>query len=108
MVKDTDDEGGTPTEFAYENYSFSPLHHSCSKSFGLDEDNPVASKSRRVTVEDVADKGDSRQYFESCPDAGWTLQEGQTSFERYQQYKEGEGEDEWAPFCDKEEWGLAE
>ncbi|KAG1796666.1 uncharacterized protein HD556DRAFT_1431276 [Suillus plorans] len=26
----------------------------------------------------------------------------------YQRYKEGEGEDEWAPFCDKEEWGLAE
>ncbi|KAG1846303.1 hypothetical protein C8R48DRAFT_750604 [Suillus tomentosus] len=90
MVKDIDDEGGAPTEFAYENHSFSPLRRSHSKSFGLDEDNPVVSKSRRVTVKDVADKGDSRH------------------FERYQRYKEGEGEDEWAPFCDKEEWGLAE
>ncbi|KAG1889977.1 hypothetical protein F4604DRAFT_1876673 [Suillus subluteus] len=33
---------------------------------------------------------------------------GQTGFERYQRYKEGEGEDEWAPFCNEEEWGLAE
>ncbi|KIK43913.1 hypothetical protein CY34DRAFT_28225, partial [Suillus luteus UH-Slu-Lm8-n1] len=34
--------------------------------------------------------------------------EGQTNFERYQQYKEGEGEDKWAPFGNEEEWGLAE
>ncbi|KAG1829050.1 hypothetical protein DFJ58DRAFT_848827 [Suillus subalutaceus] len=88
---------------------------------------PSSIKSRRVTVEDVANKEDGRRYFEPCPDASWTLQEGQTSFERYQRYKEGEGEDEWAPFCDmyescsvyqvhkkinfgpgREDWGLAE
>jgi hypothetical protein len=111
MVKDTDDEGGAPAEFAYENDTFSPLRRSRSESFDLDEDNPVALKSRRVTVEDVedvADKEDGRRYFEPCPDAGWMLQEGQTGFERYQRYKEGEGEDEWAPFSNEEEWGLAE
>ncbi|KAG1872173.1 hypothetical protein F4604DRAFT_1925769 [Suillus subluteus] len=105
MVKD---EGGAPAGFAYENNPFSPLRRSRSKSFDLDEDNPVASKSRRVTVEDVTDQEDGRRYFEPCPDAGWTLREGQTGFERYQRYKEGEGEDEWAPFCNEEEWGLAE
>ncbi|KAG2030688.1 hypothetical protein BDR03DRAFT_935444 [Suillus americanus] len=34
--------------------------------------------------------------------------EGKTEFERYQKYKEDMGEDKWAPFCDEEEWGLAE
>jgi hypothetical protein len=59
-----------------------------------------------VTVEDVADEDEDnlivdRRYFEQCPDASWTLREGQTKFEKYQQDKEDEGEDEWAPFCDK-------
>ncbi|KAG2365992.1 hypothetical protein BDR07DRAFT_1470277 [Suillus spraguei] len=33
---------------------------------------------------------------------------GQTSFERFQQYKECMGKDKWAPFNDGEEWGLTE
>ncbi|KAG0696694.1 hypothetical protein DFH29DRAFT_1004362 [Suillus ampliporus] len=102
MVRDTDDEDGAPTY----NDSFSPLRRSCSIDF--EEDNPIASKSRRVTVEDVTDEEDSRRYFEPYPEAGWTLREGQTSFERHQQYKESEGEDKWAPFGNEEEWGLAE
>ncbi|KAG2137633.1 uncharacterized protein EDB93DRAFT_1322465 [Suillus bovinus] len=61
-----------------------------------------------VTVEDVTDEEDGRRYFEPYPEAGWTLREGQTSFERHQQYKESEGEDKWAPFGNEEEWGLAE
>jgi hypothetical protein len=81
------------------------LHHSCSMSFNPDN-NPAASKTRRVTVEDVADEDEgnlivNRQYFEQCPDASWTLWEGQTKFEKYQQDKEDKGEYEWAPFCDK-------
>ncbi|KAG2157668.1 uncharacterized protein EDB93DRAFT_1246735 [Suillus bovinus] len=102
MVRDTDDEDGAP---AY-NDSFSPLRRSCSIDF--EEDNPIASKSRQVTVEDVTDEEDGRWYFEPYPEAGWTLREGQTSFERHQQYKESEGEDKWAPFGNEEEWGLAE
>ncbi|KAG1884906.1 hypothetical protein F4604DRAFT_1676341 [Suillus subluteus] len=102
MVRDTDDEDSTPTY----NNSFSPLRRS--RSVDFEEDNPIASKSRRVTVEDVTDEEDGRRYFEPYPEAGWTLQEGQTSFERHQQYKEGEGEDKWAPFGNEEEWGLAE
>ncbi|KAG0696903.1 hypothetical protein DFH29DRAFT_812529 [Suillus ampliporus] len=102
MVRDTDDEDGAPTY----NDSFSPLRRSHSIDF--EEDNPIASKSRRVTVEDVTDEEDGRQYFEPYPEAGWTLREGQTSFERHQQYKESEGEDKWAPFGNEEEWGLAE
>ncbi|KAG1844271.1 hypothetical protein C8R48DRAFT_678478 [Suillus tomentosus] len=125
MVRDTDDEDGAPADFAY-NDSFSPLRRSRSKSFDFEEDNPIASKSRRVTVEDVTDKEDSGRYFEPYPEAGWTLGEGQTNFEKHQQYKEDEGEDKWAPFGNeyesrlsylpkkidfssgREEWGLAE
>jgi hypothetical protein len=100
---------GPQVDFAYDDVgdSFSPLRRSRSKSSDADEDNPAAPKSRRVTVEDVADEdednliADGRRYFEQCPDAGWTLREGQTGFERYQKYKEGMGEDEWAPFCDE-------
>ncbi|KAG2040381.1 hypothetical protein BDR03DRAFT_932668 [Suillus americanus] len=102
MVRDTDDEDGTP---AY-NDSFSPL--CCSRSIDFEEDNPIASKSRQVTVEDMMDKEDGRRYFEPYSEASWTLQEGQISFEMHQQYKEGEGEDKWAPFGNEEEWGLAE
>ncbi|KAG2073150.1 hypothetical protein BDR04DRAFT_1011225, partial [Suillus decipiens] len=32
----------------------------------------------------------------------------QTSFEKYQKYKESEGENEWAPFFTRKEWELAE
>jgi hypothetical protein len=108
--------------------SFSPLRRSWSNSFEADELNPPAPKSRRVTVEDVADEGEvvggGGRYFKQCSDGGWALREGETEFERYRKYKEGMGEDEWAPFCDeyvpfhvdglcltlaaREEWGLAE
>jgi hypothetical protein len=97
MVRDTDNKDGAPVDFAYNN-SISPLHCSHSESFDFEEDNQTASKSRRVTVEDVMDEEDDRWYFKPYPEAGWTLQEGQTNFERYQQYKEGGGEDKWAPF----------
>ncbi|KAG1883339.1 Zn-finger domain-containing protein [Suillus subluteus] len=40
------------------------------------------------------------QYFEQSVDAGQTLCAGQTGFERFHQYKEGMGEDKWAPFYD--------
>lgn len=105
MVEDTDSEGGLPVDLSF-NHS-SPLRRSRSTSFDPD-DNPAASKTRRVTVEDVADEDEdkltvNRRYFEQCPDASWTLREGQTKFEKYQQDKEDEGEDEWAPFCDKYE-----
>lgn len=102
LVEDTtDDEGGLPGDFS-DNNSFSPLRRSRSNSFNPDEDNPTASKNRRVTIEDAADEEEDKvgRYFEPCPDAGWTLREGQTIFEKYQKYKEGEGENEWAPFCD--------
>ncbi|KAG2051023.1 hypothetical protein BDR06DRAFT_998344 [Suillus hirtellus] len=74
----------------------------------------------------MTDKEDSGRYFEPYPEAGWTLGEGQTNFEKHQQYKEDEGEDKWAPFGNeyesrlsylpkkidfssgREEWGLAE
>lgn len=69
--------------FAY-NDSFSPLRRSRSESFGLEEDNPIASKSRRVTVEEVTDKEDGRRYFEPYPEAGWTLREGQTFANEYE------------------------
>ncbi|KAG1815868.1 hypothetical protein EV424DRAFT_1626783 [Suillus variegatus] len=110
MVEDTDSEGGLPVDLSFNHLS--PLRCSRSTSFDPD-DNPAASKTRRVTVEDVADEDEgnsivNRRYFEQCPDASWTLREGQTKFEQYQQDKEDEGEDEWAPFCDKEEWELAE
>ncbi|KAG2741505.1 hypothetical protein P692DRAFT_201810278 [Suillus brevipes Sb2] len=66
--------------------------------------------SRRVTVDDVADEGEvvkgGGRYFKQRSDAGWTLREGETDFERYRKYKEGMGEDEWAPSCDEEEWIL--
>ncbi|KAG1782843.1 hypothetical protein EV702DRAFT_1040672 [Suillus placidus] len=100
--------------------SFSPLRRSWSNSFDADEANLAAPKSQHVTVEDVADEGEvvegGGRYFQQCSDAGWTLREGETEFERYRKYKEGMGEDEWAPFCDdlcltlaaREEWGLAE
>ncbi|KAG2152586.1 uncharacterized protein EDB93DRAFT_1239922 [Suillus bovinus] len=84
MVEDTDSEGGLPVDHS------SPLRRSRSTSFDPD-DNPAASKTRRVTVEDVANEDD-----------------GNFIFEKYQQDKEDEGEDEWAPFCDREEWELAE
>ncbi|KAG2043550.1 hypothetical protein BDR03DRAFT_1005575 [Suillus americanus] len=88
-----DNEGGLPEDFSYNN-SFSPLWRSCSSSFNPDEDNPVVSKNGRVTVEDAPDEDKDK--------------EGQTSFKKYQKYKESEGENEWAPFCDEEEWELAE
>jgi hypothetical protein len=85
--------------------SFSPLRRSRSNSFDADEHNPAAPKSRRVTVDDVADEGEvvkgGGRYFKQCSDAGWTLREGETDFERYRKYKEGMGEDEWAPSCDE-------
>ncbi|KAG2150669.1 uncharacterized protein EDB93DRAFT_1083873 [Suillus bovinus] len=96
-------------------HSFSPLHRSQSNSFDsfkADEHNPPAPKSQHVTVEDVADKGEvvegGGHYFKQCSDGGWALREGETEFERYQKYKEGMGEDKWAPFSAREEWGLAE
>ncbi|KAG2118402.1 Zn-finger domain-containing protein [Suillus clintonianus] len=113
LVEDTDNEGDLPVDFSNDN-SFSPLRRSRSKSFEPNDGEPAASKSRRVTVEDIADEDldnvieNSGRYFEQCRDAGWTLREGQTGFERYQRHKEDENEDEWAPFCDEEEWGLAE
>ncbi|KAG2354268.1 hypothetical protein BDR07DRAFT_1494784 [Suillus spraguei] len=101
-------------DFAYDDdVGSSPLHRSCSKSSNADQDNPLpALKSQRVTIEDVADedkvKINSGRYFKEFPDGGWTLWEGETGFESYKKYKEGLGEDEWAPFHDEEEWGLAE
>jgi hypothetical protein len=99
-----DNEGGLPENFSYNN-SFSPLWRSRSSSFNPDKDNPVVSKNQWVTFEDAPDEDKDKvgRYFELCPDAGWTLQEGQTSFEKYQKYKESEGENEWAPFCDEYE-----
>jgi len=108
--------------------SFSPLrrHHSESSS---DPDGPEEQKRRRVTVEEVADEDNvyNKRYFEQSTEAGWPLREGQTGFKQYQQYKQEEGEDEWAPFDDayvskpqadlnvgrltlasSEEWELAE
>lgn len=137
-IEEKDSEDNAPS---MENYdagnSFSPLRHSRSNSFDCfeaDEHNPPTPKSWHVMVEDVADKGEvvdegevvggSGCYFKQCSDGGWALQEGETEFERYQKYKEGMGEDEWAPFCDeyipyhvyslcltlaaREEWGLTE
>jgi hypothetical protein len=103
LVEDTDSESGLLVDLSYNNSS--PLRRSRSMSFDPD-DNPAASKTRRVTVEDVADEDEgnlivNKRYFEQCPDASWTLREGQTKFEKYQQDKEDKGEDEWAPFCDK-------
>ncbi|KAG1876864.1 hypothetical protein C8R48DRAFT_745419 [Suillus tomentosus] len=86
LVEDTtDDEGGLPGDFSYDD-SFSPLQHSHSNSLNPDEDNPTASKNQQVTVEDATDK----------------------EKDEYQKYKEGEGENEWAPFFVREEWELAE
>ncbi|KAG1767064.1 Zn-finger domain-containing protein [Suillus placidus] len=86
---------------------YSPHRRSHSESSNPDAENPAAPKHRRVTIEEVEDE-DHTQYFEQCAGAGQTLREGQTGFERFQQYKEGMGEDQWAPFYDGEEWGLAE
>ncbi|KAG1872983.1 hypothetical protein DFJ58DRAFT_836804 [Suillus subalutaceus] len=66
---------------------FSPHHRSCSESSNPDADNPAAPKHWRVTIEEVEDEDHI--------------------FERFHQYKEGMGEDKWAPFYDVEEWGLA-
>jgi len=66
-------------------------------------ENPVASKNKRVTIEEAEDEEDylrDGRYFEQYLDAGKPLREGQTNFEQYQQYQEEEGEDEWAPFGD--------
>ncbi|KAG1776239.1 hypothetical protein EV702DRAFT_1046387 [Suillus placidus] len=76
------------------------------------DDNPVLSKTRRVTVEEVEDEDgmsftNNGQYFEPRTDAGWALHEGETSFEKYRTYQEEEGDDPWSPFEDKEEWDLA-
>jgi len=79
----------------------SPPHYSHSSP---EPDNPPARKIQRVNVEEVADEEDvrfttdKRRYFEECPDAGWALEEGQTTFEKYRQHKKDMGEDEWAPF----------
>ncbi|KAG1806086.1 uncharacterized protein BJ212DRAFT_1486005 [Suillus subaureus] len=114
MIEEKDLEDNTPS---MENHnagnSFSPLRRSSqSNSFKADEHNPLAPKSQHVTVEDVADEGEvvggGGHYFKQCPDGGWALWEGETEFERYWKYKEGIGEDKWAPFCDEEEWGLTE
>ncbi|KAG2112917.1 hypothetical protein BD769DRAFT_1364286 [Suillus cothurnatus] len=86
---------------------FSPHRRSHSESSNPNADNPTASKHQWVTIEEVEDE-DHTQYFEQCVDAGQTLREGQTGFERFHQYKEGMSEDKWAPFYDEEEWGLAE
>jgi hypothetical protein len=77
----------------------SPPHYSHSSP---EPDNSPARKIRRVNVEEVADEEDIcfTRYFEECPDAGWVSEEGQTTFERYQQYKKDVGENEWAPFSD--------
>ncbi|KAG1894285.1 uncharacterized protein F5891DRAFT_1131006 [Suillus fuscotomentosus] len=87
--------------------SYSPHRQSRSESSNPDADIPAAPKHRQVTIEEVEDE-DHAQYFEQCVGASQTLREGQTSFERFQQYKECMGEDKWAPFNDGEEWGLAE
>ncbi|KAG1830781.1 Zn-finger domain-containing protein [Suillus variegatus] len=87
--------------------SYSPHRRSRSESSNPDADIPAAPKHRRVTIEEVEDE-DHARYFEQCVGAGQTLREGQTGFERFQQYKECMGEDKWAPFNDGEEWGLAE
>jgi len=79
---------------------FSPHRRSRSESSNPNADNPTASKHQRVTIEEVEDE-DHTQYFEQCVDAGQTLREGQTGFERFHQYKEGMGEDKWAPFYDE-------
>ncbi|KAG1750514.1 uncharacterized protein EDB91DRAFT_1244094 [Suillus paluster] len=86
---------------------FSPHCCSCSESSQPNADNATAPKNRWVTIEEDEDE-DHRRYFKQCAGTGQTVREGQTGFERFQQYKEGKGEDEWAPFCDAEEWGLAE
>ncbi|KAG1762797.1 Zn-finger domain-containing protein, partial [Suillus placidus] len=86
---------------------YSPHRRSRSESSNPDAENPAAPKHQRVTIEEVEDE-DHTRYFEQCAGAGQTLREGQTGFERFQQYKEGMGEDQWAPFYDGEEWGLAE
>ncbi|KAG2100245.1 hypothetical protein BD769DRAFT_1631108 [Suillus cothurnatus] len=85
---------------------FSPHCRSRSESSNPNADNPTASKHQQVTIEEVEDE-DHTRYFEQCVNAGQTLREGQTGFERFHQYKEGMGKDKWAPFYDEEEWGLA-
>ncbi|KAG2350727.1 hypothetical protein BDR05DRAFT_979386 [Suillus weaverae] len=85
---------------------YSPHRRSCSESSNPNAENPAAPKHQQVTIEEVEDE-DHTQYFEQCSGAGQTL---------FQQYKEGMGEDQWAPFYDgyipiyvtREEWGLAE
>ncbi|KAG2756757.1 hypothetical protein P692DRAFT_20868402 [Suillus brevipes Sb2] len=87
--------------------SFSPLRRSRSNSFKADELNPPAPKSRCVMVEDVTDEDEvvegGGHYFKQCSDGGWALWEGKTEFERYRKYKEGMGEDKWAPCCNVED-----
>ncbi|KAG1784333.1 uncharacterized protein HD556DRAFT_1446796 [Suillus plorans] len=111
----TYDEDGPQVDFAYDDVGSSfglPLRRSRSKSSDADQGNPPALKSRRVTIEEVSDEDavrtNSGRYFKECPDGGRTLREGETGFESYRKYKKSMGEDEWAPFCDEEEWGLAE
>ncbi|KAG0692555.1 hypothetical protein DFH29DRAFT_860765 [Suillus ampliporus] len=101
----TNQAAGTSTDSHADSYS--PHRRSRSESSTPDADNPAAPKHRRVTIEEVEDE-DHARYFEQCAGAGQTLHEGQTGFERFQQYKECMGEDKWAPFYDGEEWGLAE
>ncbi|KAG1750469.1 uncharacterized protein EDB91DRAFT_1078501 [Suillus paluster] len=119
LVENQNDIGvpsiGTDTNTNSNANLFSPHHRSHSESSQPDADNATAPKNQWVTIEEDKDE-DHRRHFEQCTGAGQTLCEGQTGFERFQQYKEGEGEDEWASFCDayvpiyvaREEWGLAE
>lgn len=95
-----------PPDFTNDIAVPSPPHRRSHSETSLDLDNPLATKNQRVTVEDVEDEDenywrDNGRYFEQLPNAGRPLREGQTGFERYQQYKQEEGEDEWAPFCDE-------
>ncbi|KAG2338903.1 hypothetical protein BDR05DRAFT_1040661 [Suillus weaverae] len=105
VEKQNDNQADTNTNSHADLYS--PHRCSRSESSNPNAENPAAPKHQWVTIEEVEDE-DHTQYFEQCAGAGQTLRKGQTGFERFQQYKEGMGEDQWAPFYDGEEWGLAE
>ncbi|KAG1750035.1 uncharacterized protein EDB91DRAFT_1078961 [Suillus paluster] len=73
----TDNEGGLPEG------SFFLLR--CSRSNSLNEDNPAASKNRRVTVEDAADE-DKDKANEDRDKAGPMILKSGDAFERHLKY----------------------
>lgn len=70
-----------------------------------------AERSKRARVEEVADAEQPERFAKVFPHpAAEVLGVGKTSFEeiREDQINMGLEGNPWAPFCDEEEWGLAE